>query len=145
MLCKVFNNTKYWVTLLVLGTISFSFGVIGYSAGMQLTGNSDMLLGMFTGLGSCFVVVSVIMLLVNRFKSEAKRKQEQIQLKDERNIQITRNALSISSIVALLLFAVMAFVFVALDYEIPSIIAIGAMWIQAIAFLAARAIISQRI
>lgn len=48
-----------------------------------------------------------------------------IEQNDERNIAITRAAFTVSAVAAILLFAILAFVFVALGYRIPSYLCIG--------------------
>ena len=134
MFCKSVKSNQYWMTLLVVGTISLVFGVVGYKCGLVLSDNGDMLLGMFSGLGSALIVIGVIRLLHNKFSSAQKLKEEEINLKDERNIQILRAAFTFANGASTILFAVMAFVFIWLGYRIPAFIAVGALWIQVIAF-----------
>lgn len=134
MFCKSVKSDRYWFTWLIVGMISLLFGVVGYKSGWSSTGNEDMLLGMFTGLGAAFAATSIYRLLHRKFSSAEKLKQEEIDLKDERNVQILRASYTIASTASSLLFAVMAFVFVWLDYRVPAFISIGALWIQAIVF-----------
>lgn len=137
MFCKSLKSNRYWFTLLIVGMISLLFGVVGYKSGWSSTGNEEMLLGMFTGLGAAFAATSIFRLLRRKFSSAEKLKQEEIDLKDERNIQILRVAYTVANTAASLLFAVLTFVFVWLDYRVPAFITIGALWIQAIVFFLA--------
>lgn len=144
MFCKSFKSTRYWVTIMVVGIVSLLFGIIGYKNGLSSSNNEDMLLGMFTGLGAAFAAISIYRLLHRKFSSAEKLKQEEIDLKDERNIQILKSAYSISNTAATILFAVLAFVFVWLDYRIPAFIAVGAIWVQVIVFFISYSYISRK-
>ena len=135
MFCKSIKSNKYWVSLLIVGIVSLVFGVVGYKNDLALSSNGDMLLGMFSGMGGAFIVIGVIKLLHNKFASAAKLKEEIINMNDERNIQILRAAYTIANVASTVMFAVMAFVFVWLDYRTPAFIAVGAIWIQLIVFL----------
>ena len=129
---------------MLAGAGSLAFGLIGILKDPTLTGNMAMLLGMFTGLGSVFFIVSIIRLLYLRFASAAKLKAEEINNKDERNIQIARAAGMAANLAAILLLAAMAFIFVWMDYRIPGIIAAGAIWVQAAVFLVAERIYEKK-
>lgn len=135
MFCKSVKSNKQLAVFVIIGVISMVFGVVGYWSNPDLPGNSSMLLGMFSGLGCAFIVISVIQLLRNKFSSAEKLKQSQINMKDERNIQILRASYTVTYVASTILFAVMAFVFVWLNYMVPAFIAIGAIWVQVIVFL----------
>jgi hypothetical protein len=134
MFCKSVKSNRYWFTWSIVGIISLLFGIVGYKSGWSSTGNGEMLLGMFTGLGAAFAATSIFRLLHRKFTPAAKLKQEEIDLKDERNVQILRAAYTIANTAASLLFAVLTFIFVWLDYRVPAFITIGALWIQVIVF-----------
>ncbi len=134
MFCKSVKSNRYWITLLIVGIVSLVFGAVGYKSGLSTSGNEDMLLGMFTGLGSAFAAIAIYRLLHKKFASKEKLKQEEIDLKDERNIQILKAAYTIANTAASFLFAVLAFIFVWLDYRVPAFITIGALWLQEIVF-----------
>lgn len=61
--------------------------------------------------------------------SSEKLKKEEIELSDERNIQRLRAANSVANASATIIFLIMAFIFVTLNYIVPAFIAIGAMLI----------------
>lgn len=135
MFCKSIKNTKFWVIMVTAGVVSFLFGIVGYQSNMSSSGDGDMLLGMFTGMGAVFTILGIIRLLYIRFAPAEKLKAEQIKLNDERNIQVLRAAYSVAYAVSVALFAVLAFVFVGLGYRVPAFITIGALWIEVIVFL----------
>jgi len=134
MYCKSKKSNRYLIGLVIVGAISLVFGIIGHKVSLASTGNEDMLLGMFSGLGATFVATGTIRLFRNKFTSKEKLKQEEIDLKDERNVQILRAAYTITNVASSILFALLAFVFVWLNYRTPAFIAIGALWIQVIVF-----------
>lgn len=130
MLLKSMKNTAYWRALLLVGILTLGFALVYGQLATAPGHNVSMLKGMLVGLGSAFTAIGGIKLLKDRRISEDRRKAKEIELKDERNIEITRIALSVSSTAATLLFAVLSFVLVAMDYIIPAFMAIGAMYIQ---------------
>ena len=137
MLCKLVKDNKYWKILFFAGIITLTFGVINHKNMTGISPNISMLNGMITGAGFAFTVVGGIMLIKNKMTPAEKLKAKQIELKDERNIELTRISLSISSTVATFMFAILAFLFVALDYIVPAFISIGAMYIQIFSFIIA--------
>lgn len=94
-----------------------------------------MLLGMFTGFGAAWIVVGIIAICRNKFMSKEKLRKEEINLKDERNIQIYRMSFTNANFACSVIFALMAFLFVGLGYKIPGLISIGALWVQTFVFL----------
>ena len=134
MFCKSIRSNRIWATLVVVGVISFIFGIIGNIGVPDDADNISMLMGMFTGLGTAFIVIGVFKLIHYKRTSDAKLKQEEIEFKDERNIQILSNASSVANTTASGLFAIMAFVFVFLDYKTPAFICIGALYVQLLVF-----------
>lgn len=144
MICKATKNKRHVYLMLFAGAISMAFGIIGVLDDPELTGDGAMLMGMFTGLGAAFAGVSIIRLLHLRFAPAKKLKEEEINKKDERNIQVTRASYAVSNTAATLLFAVMAFVFVWLGYRIPAFISVGAMWVQVLVFLISYRILNKK-
>ncbi len=133
MLCKTVTSKKLWFVLLLVGAVSLAFGLIGVLLNDEgQTGAVAMLMGMFTGAGGVLICLSIARLIYMAVVSPRKLKQEEIDLKDERNVQITRASLAVSSVAATLLFAVMTFVFVLLRYVAPALCMVGAMWVQAV-------------
>lgn len=94
-------------------------------------------MGMFSGLGGAFTAIGIVKLIHYKRTPPTKLKEEEIELNDERNIQILRISYSVANVTATVLFVVMAFVFVWLDYRIPAFISIGAIYIQMLAFFIA--------
>ena len=137
MFCKSVKSNKFWVTLVIVGVITFIFGVVCDIRIPNDVNNLNMLMGMFTGLGSAFVAIGIVKLIHYKRTSVVKLKQEKIELNDERNIQILRIAYSVASTIASVLFAIMSFVFIWLDYKIPAFISIGALYVQLLSFFIA--------
>lgn len=137
MLCKSVKSNKYWRTMVVVGIITLTFGIIFYKDISNDTHNIAMLKGMFSGLGGAFTAIGLVKLIKNKRSSSAKLRAEEIELKDERNIQILRIAYSIANSIATILFGAMAFLFVGLNYIIPAFISLGAMYIQLLTFFIA--------
>lgn len=134
MYCKSIKSNRFWTTLVAIGFITLIFGVVVYKDLPDSEHNMSMLMGMFSGLGSAFMAIGIVKLIHYRRTPAEKLKQEEIELKDERNIQILRIAYTIANTTATILFGLMAFIFVWLDYRIPAFISIGALYIQIITF-----------
>ena len=121
---------RYWQILFLVGIISLTFGAVSHKHMTGISPNISMLNGMITGAGFAFTAVGAIKLLRNKRIPSEKLKAKEIELKDERNIELMRISLSISSTTASLLFAILAFVFIGMDYIIPGLICIVALYIQ---------------
>lgn len=137
MLIKSMKNNRFWETLIMVGIVTLIFGAIMYKGISNETNNISMLKGMFVGLGCSFTTIGVVKLIQNKKTPAEKLKAIEIELKDERNVQILRMAYSISSSVATVLFSIMSFLFVALNYIVPAFIVLGAMYIQLLALFIA--------
>lgn len=134
MFCKLKKRNDFWATLVGVGVITFIFGIVCTVRIPDAVNNSNMFMGMITGIGSAFIGIGIFKLIHYKRTSIAKLKQEEIELNDERNIQIMRIAYSVANTAATVLFAVMAFVFIWFDYKIPAFISIGALYIQLLVF-----------
>ncbi len=121
---------RYWQVLVVVGIVSFVFGLVNHKNMTGISPNMSMLNGMIQGAGLAIAIVGGIKLLQNKRTPSEKLKAKEIELKDERNIELMRISLSISSTTASLLFVILAFVFIAMDYIIPGLICIAALYIQ---------------
>lgn len=137
MFCKSIKNNKFWKILIVVGIITLIFGIIGYTIPLDDVHNINMLMGMFSGMGGAFTTIGIIKLIRYKRITAEKLKKEEIELNDERNIQVLRAAYTIGNMVATVLFAVIAFIFVWLDYIIPAFISLGAIYIQWLGFFLA--------
>lgn len=119
---------------LFIGVILTAFGILGALLEFTDSSNIVMLLGMFTGIGAVFTGISIITLCRMRFAPEKLRKEE-INLKDERNIQVTRASYAVSNAAASIMLGAMAFVLVYMDYIVPALIAVGVLCVQMLVFL----------
>lgn len=137
MYCKSVRSTKIWTGIIFIGIITLIFSVLCYRNATGFSSNFSMLMGMFSGLGGAFTAIGIIKFIHYKRTPAAKLKQEEIELKDERNVEILRLAYTVSNSASSVLFAVMAFVFVWLDYKVPAFICIGALYVQIVVFLIA--------
>ncbi|HKL87302.1 MAG TPA: hypothetical protein VJ861_13325 [Treponemataceae bacterium] len=137
MLGKTSRSNVYWKLLLLVGIISLIVSLILYKMVSIERPHISMLKGMFIGLGSVFTAIGIINIFQIKMSSPEKLKANEIELKDERNIEILMLALSISGKVATYLFAIMSFVFIGMNYIVPALMAIGSMYIQLSVFLIA--------
>ena len=103
-----------------------------------------MLAGMFTGMGSAFLAIGVFFFLRSHFGSAEKKKQREIERNDERNVQITRYAMSIAAFAAVLFSAILIFVFTALNYILPSMLILAGVYIELAVFLIAFKILERK-
>ncbi len=128
---------------LLIGAILVVFGVLGVLLGITQSFNLVMLLGMITGIGAVFIGGGILTLYRMRFNAE-KLREEEINLKDERHIQITRASYAVSNTAAAVMLGAMAFVLVYLDYIIPALIAVGVLCVQMLVFLISYRVISRK-
>ena len=128
----------------MLGLISLIYGIVAYRLSPESTHHGDRLFGMFTGAGAGLLAVALFTVIRNRLLSPEKREQAEIAQKDERNIAIQRAAFTVAALAGTLLFAILAFVFAALDYKIGSILCMAAMYIQLFTYLIASRILQKK-
>lgn len=145
MLCKSYQKKIVWIVLMILGLFIMVFGIVFHRYLPEDTHSLSMLSGMCTGLGGAFLVISAIRLIAYKIKSPEQLKQEEIELKDERNIQILRISYTMVALISILLFASMTFLFLALDFLIPALVAVGGLTIDMIVFLITYSIYSKKI
>jgi len=144
MFCKTLKSARYYAVLLAIGLVSLAFGAVGEWRGIASTHGAEMLLGMFAGMGFAMTVLPSIALLRWRFMSQEKRKQQEIDAKDERNLQLLQAAYAVSGKIALFLLAFMAFLFAGLGDRTASFVSAGAIWVLAIAFAVGHAVYAQK-
>ena len=128
---------RYWQILLVVGTLTLIFGVTSHKNMTGISPNVSMFNGMIQGAGCAFAAIGGFKLLQNKTITSEKRKAKEIELNDERNIAVTRISLAVSSTVGTIIFGVLSFVFVALDYIVPAMFLVVAIYIQLIALFIA--------
>lgn len=130
MICKTLKGTRFYGVLIFVGVVLSVFGIISESMLRESAHNMSRLMGTFTGMGGGLIGVGGARLIHQKITSPEKLKQEQIKLKDERNVQILRVAYTISNAVASLLFASLVIIFFAIGSTIESYICIAAMLLQ---------------
>jgi uncharacterized membrane protein len=126
-----------WV-LLIGGLISFIFGVAVYRTLPADAHDVTMLMGMFTGLGSAFLAVGAVGLVMNLKMTPEQKRQMEIDQKDERNVIICGKAYKVSGIVTSICFAVTSFVMVAMGNRFTAYLCIGGMYVQIISMAVAQ-------
>ncbi|HHX60104.1 MAG TPA: hypothetical protein GX707_05120 [Epulopiscium sp.] len=144
MFCKSIKHKGFWYVLVVVGIMALIVGTIGPKIIPVEQNNVDMLMGMFVGLGSVFTIIGGIKLTYYKKISDEKLKKEEIELHDERNIQVLRAANSVANATATILFATMTFIFAGLNYIVPAFISLGAMTIQQLIFFIAKKLINKK-
>ena len=144
MFCKSGKGKRVLPLFIVVGLVLLIFGVVYARRLPADASNINMLMGMFAGLGSALAAIGVIKLIHYKKAPDEKLKKEEIELKDERNVQILRAAYSVSSATATVLFAAMAFIFVWLNYFVPAFISLGAMLVQRLVFFIASKYFKER-
>ncbi|MDR1157794.1 MAG: hypothetical protein LBK75_05725 [Oscillospiraceae bacterium] len=121
----------------VLGAVIAAFGVYAQLTLTEVEHNMNMLFGMFTGFGVALLVSSGWRLIRRRLASPEALQREEIEHSDERNRMIAMLAASVSYAVSQGFLAVMAFLFVAIGYPLPGLIAAGALCLSALTLLLA--------
>jgi len=144
MLCKSYQNKNFYIGLIIIGFLSIIFGVVFEQYIPENAHNLSMTAGMLSGIGAAFTAVGVIRLIKFRKSSPEKLKAEEIELRDERNIQILRATYSVVAAASILIFAILAFVFLLLDYMVPAWITISGIYVEVIIFFIAYKIISSK-
>lgn len=145
MFCRSIKNTRFWGALVIVGIITMIFGITVVRGIPDDNHNMNMLMGMFTGVGAAFVTIGVIKLIHYKRIPAEKLKQEVIEIKDERNIEILRCAYSAGYAAAAVLFIILTFLFVWLNYIVPAFICIGAFYIQLTVFFISQRYFSRKI
>lgn len=144
MLCKRTWAKKARSAAFILGIVSFLFGLLTYLIGKPEGHALNTLLGMFTGFGFGILAVAVFMTIRAKVVSKEKLEQEQIEREDERNIAIGQKAGEVGFFTSITLFVALTFLFMGLGYTVPSYICLGCLYVQVLAMLIARKIISRR-
>lgn len=145
MLCKYRKQNKAMgIIFLSLGIVSVIFGIVMARTVSDEQHNLEMLSGMLCGLGAAFIVLAGGGLLRIKFGSQAKLKQEEIELTDERNVRIMQSAYVIAATAAITVFATLSFVFVGMGYRVPGIIMIASLYVVIVVFLIAHRIYSKK-
>lgn len=143
-MCNQSWNKHVRTAALGLGIVSFLFGLLTFLIGKPEGHSINTLLGMFTGFGAGIIGVAVWMTVREKVLPKEKLEQEKIEQQDERNIAISRAAGLVTFYAAILIFAVLIFLFMGLGYTVPSYICLGAMYVLVGVALVARKVLSAR-
>ena len=144
MICKGKWNKHLCVAVIILGAVSFLFGLLGFLLMKPESSTFNTLLGMFTGFGAGIMGVAIYQLIRSKMVSQEKLEQEEIERWDERNIAIVRAAATAAYYAAILLIAVLIFLFMGLGYKVPSYICLGALYVLVAVFFIARKILEKK-
>lgn len=145
MLCKLGKtNKKVLSGMVVFGVVSLVFGIFFANSLTDDQRSLMMLAGMFSGAGTGIIAVAIFFWIRGKVLSPEKLKQKAIEKNDERNVQITRTALTVVAITSNLTFAVLAFVLMGMGYMVPALIMVGCIYLQLAIFLIANKIISRK-
>lgn len=144
MLCKSYHHKNLYIGLIVIGILSLVFGVVFKNFVSEDAHNLSMLAGMLSGIGGAFIAIGTIRLIKFKTSTPEKLKANEIELKDERNIQLLRATYTIIAVTSIILFALMSFIFLLLNYIIPAWIAIGCIYIEVAVFFISYKILAHK-
>ena len=145
MLCKFGKtNKKVLSGMVVFGVVSLIFGIVFANSLSDDQRSLMMLAGMFSGAGTGIIAVAIFFWIRGKVLSPEKLKQKAIEKNDERNVPITRTALTVVAITSNLTFAVLAFVLMGMGYMVPALIMVGCIYLQLGIFLIANNVISRK-
>lgn len=144
MLCKSYRSKNLYIGLIIIGIISIVFGVVFEQLIPEEAHNLSMTAGMISGIGGAFAAIGIIRYIKFRKSTPEKLKAVEIELKDERNVQILRATYSVVAASSFVIFAIMAFVLLLLDYMVPAWIAISGIYIELVIFLVTYKIIATK-
>lgn len=130
--------------MVVFGVVSLIFGIVFANSLSDDQRSLMMLAGMFSGAGTGIIAVAIFFWIRGKVLSPEKLKQKAIEKNDERNVQITRTALTVVAITSNLTFAVLAFVLMGMGYMVPALIMVGCIYLQLGIFLIANNVISRK-
>ncbi len=135
--CLRSQNKSFCVVLICAGLITLVFGVAWGRTLPDAAHNLSMLSGMFAGMGGGLTALGAVWLIKLKVMKPETLRQEAIEQNDERNVQVRRMAYEAASKAATFIFAILAFILLWLDYRIPAILSIGALYLHFIVFLIA--------
>lgn len=144
MMCKKQWTRAMEIAVFVLGLVSFLFGLLSFLIVKPDGHSTNTLLGMFTGFGFGIMAVAAYKTIRQKVVSKEKLEQEKIEEEDERNIAIIRAACTVAYAAAILLFAVLIFVFMGLGYTVPSYVCLGAMYVLVAVFAVSKKVLEKK-
>lgn len=144
MICKGKWNKHLCRLMIVLGAASFLFGLFTFVIIKPEDSATNTLMGMFTGFGAGIMGVAIYQTIRAKVVSKEKLEQEKIDQQDERNVMIIRTAGTAAYYAAIILMAVLVFLFMGLGYRVPAYICLGGMYVLAGVFLVARKVLEKK-
>ncbi|MBR5547179.1 MAG: hypothetical protein IKU70_09420 [Clostridia bacterium] len=144
MICKGKWNKHLCTLVMILGAASFLFGLLTFLIVKPETSSMNTLMGMFTGFGAGIMGVAIWQTIRAKVVSKEKLEQEEIEKWDERNIAIIRASATAAYYAAILLIAILIFVFMGLGYRVPSYICLGGMYVLVGVFFVARKVLEKK-
>ena len=144
MICKGKWNKHLCTLVMILGAASFLFGLLTFLIVQPEGHTTNTLMGMFTGFGAGIMGVAIWQMIRAKVVSKEKLEQEEIEKWDERNIAITRASATAAYYAAILLMAVLIFLFMGLGYRGPSYICLGSMYVLVGVFFIARKVLEKK-
>lgn len=144
MICKGKWNKQLCTLVMILGAASFLFGLLTFLIVKPESQTMNTLMGMFAGFGGGIMGVSIWQTIRAKVVSEEKLEQEEIEKWDERNIAIIRAAATAAYYAAILLMAILIFVFMGMGYRAPSYICLGGLYVLVGVFFIARKLLEKK-
>ena len=144
MICKGKWNKHFCNLMVILGAASFLFGLLSFLIGKPESSSANTLMGMFTGFGAGIMGVAIWQMIRAKVVSKEKLEQEEIDKWDERNISITRASATAAYYAAILLMAVLIFLFMGMGYKAPSYICLGGLYVLVGVFFIARKVLEKK-
>lgn len=142
MLCRG-KNKGFFTIIGVIGIISMGFGIIMQTQLPEEAESPSMAAGFITGIGAAFAAIYLIRKIQEKFFPD-KVKRDEIDMNDERNIQLRRGAASFAWLAAIIYLAAAAFVLLMLEQRTGAYVALGGVYVSAIADLLAMQVLKKR-
>lgn len=143
-MCKGKWNKQMCLIMLLVGIASLLYGLLSFLIIRPEGHSQNTLMGMFTGFGAGICAVAVFRMIREKVVSKEKLEQEEIDRQDERNVAIIRAAGTAAYYAAILLMAVLVFLFTGMGYSVPSYICLGAMYVLVGVFFVARKLLEKK-
>lgn len=145
MFCKNIKANKWLGSMIfMLGVVSFLYGLLTFIFVQPEGKSANTLLGMFTGFGFGIILVGIRNLIHNKRTPKEKLEQEEIDRNDERNVAIYRIACTVGMLTAMIVFVILAFVFMGMGHLMLSYLCIGGLYLTIIATKVTQKILEKR-
>lgn len=134
------KSKALYIILLIIGVALIVSGIL-----VNYFLDSSKYLGFGSGLGSAFIAIGIMNLILLKVQKPEVLKQQQINEKDERNIKIREKSAYATFYITMFGLTVVELIFVLLDYVIPGFIVMGLLFIHIISLLLYTAHYSKKI